>query len=96
MRCANPRRGADAADREYPLDVIVFVATGFRQVGLEAGRRSGESPGYWERRRPRYLFTGLMQCAVRGGGIVHFNKVYVGRANARNKGTCDNKATIYQ
>jgi site-specific DNA recombinase len=65
-----------------------------RQGALEAGRRSGESPGYWERRRPRYLFTGLMQCAVCGGGIVHFNKVYIGCANARNKGTCDNKATI--
>ena len=65
-----------------------------RQGALEAGRRSGESPGYWERRRPRYLFTGLMRCAVCGGGIVHFNKVYIGCANARNKGTCDNKATI--
>ena len=65
-----------------------------RQGALEAGRRSGESPGYWERRRPRYLFTGLMCCAVCGGGIVHFNKVYIGCANARNKGTCDNKATI--
>src|SRR6266850_8181769 len=41
-----------------------------------------------------YLFTGLMRCAVCGGGIVHFNKVYIGSANARNKGTCDNKATI--
>jgi site-specific DNA recombinase len=25
---------------------------------------------------------------------VHFNKVYIGCANARNKGTCDNKATM--
>jgi hypothetical protein len=27
-----------------------------------------------------------MQCAVCGGGIVNFNKVYIGCANARNKG----------
>ena len=65
-----------------------------RQGALEAVCSSGDAPGYWDRRRPRYLFTGLMQCAVCGGGIVHFNKVYIGCANARNKGTCDNKATM--
>jgi site-specific DNA recombinase len=76
------------------IDQELWERVKARQGALEAGRRSGESPGYWERRRPRYLFTGLMQCAVCGGGIVHFNKVYIGCANARNKGTCDNKATI--
>ena len=65
-----------------------------RQGALEAGRGSGGAPGYWDRRRPRYLFTGLMRCAVCGGGIVNFNKIYIGCANARNKGTCDNKATM--
>jgi len=40
------------------------------------------------------VFTGLMRCAVCGGGIVHFNKAYIGCANARNKGTCDNKGTM--
>ena len=35
-----------------------------------------------------------MRCAVCGGGIVNFNKVYIGCANARNKGTCDNHATM--
>jgi site-specific DNA recombinase len=66
-----------------------------RQGALVArSQADGEAPGYWDRRRPRYLFTGLMQCAVCGGGIVHFNKLYIGCANARNKGTCDNKATM--
>jgi site-specific DNA recombinase len=65
-----------------------------RQGALEAVCSSGDAPGYWDRRRPRYLFTGLMRCAVCGGGIVHFNKAYIGCANARNKGTCDNKATM--
>ena len=41
-----------------------------RQGALEArSQSSGEAPGYWDRRRPRYLFTGLMRCAVCGGGI---------------------------
>ena len=65
-----------------------------RQGALEAGRRRGAAPGYWDRRRPRYVLTGLMRCAVCGSGIVNFNKVYIGCANARNKGTCDNKATM--
>jgi site-specific DNA recombinase len=65
-----------------------------RQGTLEIRRRAGDGPGYWDRRRPRYLFTGLMRCAACGGGIVHFNKAYIGCANARNKGTCDNKATM--
>jgi site-specific DNA recombinase len=65
-----------------------------RQGALAAGRGPGGAPGYWDRRRPRYLFTGLMRCAVCGGGIVHFNKAHIGCANARNKGTCDNKATM--
>jgi site-specific DNA recombinase len=65
-----------------------------RQGALEAVSSSGDAPGYWDRRRPRYLFTGLMQCGVCGGGIVHFNKAYIGCANARNKGTCDNKGTM--
>ena len=81
-----------AALRIIDQDLWERVKT--RQGALEAGRRSGDAPGYWDRRRPRYLFTGLMRCAVCGGGIVHFNKVYIGCANARNKGTCDNKATM--
>ena len=76
------------------IDQSLWERVKTRQGALEAGRGSGGAPGYWDRRRPRYLFTGLMRCAVCGGGIVNFNKVYIGCANARNKGTCDNKATM--
>jgi site-specific DNA recombinase len=66
-----------------------------RQGTLVARSQSAaEAPGCWDRRRLRYLFTGLMRCAVCGGGIVNFNKAYIGCANARNKGTCDNHATM--
>ena len=50
--------------------------------------------GFWDRKRPRYLFSGLMACGVCGGGIVNLNGVRVGCANARNKGTCDNRRTM--
>ena len=33
-----------------------------RQGALEARGNSGGAPGYWDRRRPRYLFTGLIFC----------------------------------
>ena len=49
---------------------------------------------FWDRKRPRYLFSGLMACGVCGGGIVNLNAVRVGCANARNKGTCDNRRTM--
>lgn len=76
------------------VDQSLWEQVKARQGALTAGRDPGEAPGYWDRRRPRYLFTGLMHCAVCGGGIVHFNKIYIGCANARNKGTCDNKGTM--
>ena len=50
--------------------------------------------GFWDRRRPRYLFSGVMTCGVCGGGFTNLNAVRVGCANARNKGTCDNRRTL--
>jgi site-specific DNA recombinase len=76
------------------VDQSLWERVKARQGALTAGRGPSEAPGYWDRRRPRYLFTGLMRCAVCGGGIVHFNKAYIGCANARNKGTCNNNATM--
>lgn len=67
-----------------------------RQRSLDASGTGKFASGYWDRRRPRYLLTGLMRCGSCGGGFVNFNKVYVGCANARNKGTCDNKLTMHR
>ena len=44
----------------------------------------------WDRRRPRYLFSGLVKCGSCGGGFVVISKTLYGCATARNKGTCDN------
>jgi site-specific DNA recombinase len=65
-----------------------------RQGALQGNRSRGNGPGYWDRRRPRYLFTGLMRCGVCGGGVATWNRLYVGCVNARNKGTCTNKTTV--
>ena len=44
--------------------------------------------------RPRHLFSGLLTCGCCGGGYTVVGKSHYGCANARNKGTCDNRLTI--
>ena len=47
-----------------------------------------------DRRRPRYLFSGLLRCGVCGGSFVKYSHDRLGCATARTKGTCDNLLTI--
>jgi site-specific DNA recombinase len=49
---------------------------------------------FWDRRRPRYLFSGLMRCGVCGGGVAKISLLHFGCSTARNKGTCTNLLTI--
>ena len=50
----------------------------------------------WDRRRPKFLFSGLMACACCGGGFSKVSKDAFGCYAARNKGAavCTNMATI--
>jgi hypothetical protein len=48
----------------------------------------------WDRRRPRYLLSGLVKCSACGGGYVQISKTHLGCATSRNKGTCDNRLGI--
>lgn len=63
------------------------------KTSRSAAHDDGDS-GYWDRRRPRYLFSGLMKCGACGGGVVNINAHRIGCASARNKGTCDNTRTL--
>ncbi len=49
--------------------------------------------GFWEKRRPRFLLSGLIKCGSCGGGFVKISQQHFGCANARNKGTCTNAKT---
>ncbi|MFD0986227.1 recombinase family protein [Methyloligella solikamskensis] len=73
------------------IDDDLWQAVKARQDSQKA---DWNTSGFWDRKRPRYLFSGLMSCGVCGGGIVNLNGVRVGCANARNKGTCDNRRTM--
>jgi site-specific DNA recombinase len=83
----------DAPDLRI-IDQALWDRVKARQGALDARGSGPGSAGYWDRRRPRYLLTGLMTCGVCGGGVVTWNRVRVGCANARNKGTCTNKRTM--
>ncbi len=70
-----------------------------RQVRLDQGRQDGPESApapFWSKQRPRYLFSGLMQCGVCGGGFSMRNRTHFGCSTARNKGpaACTNLITI--
>jgi len=65
-----------------------------RQAGIKKKRSGKGDKPFWDRRRPRYLFSGLMKCGCCGGGYSKLNEQSFGCSTARNKGTCDNRLSI--
>ncbi|MEP2942669.1 MAG: recombinase family protein [Sneathiella sp.] len=78
------------------IDENAWQAAKDRQnkVSLTTSAKNGRKMGMWDRKRPKYLFSGLMICGTCGGGMIHVNAERVGCATARNKGTCDNLTTL--
>ena len=72
----------------------LWQAVKARQKSLRSTRTGKKAPGYWDRRRPRHLFSGLMRCGCCGGGFANLSSERIGCAKARYKGTCDNRHTI--
>ena len=50
---------------------------------------------FWERRRPRFLLSGLAKCGVCGASYVKINARLFGCAAARDRGTCTNHLHIW-
>ena len=65
-----------------------------RQSSVKKSRTGKANKPFWDRRRPRYLFSGLMKCGCCGGGYSKINAHLFGCSTARNKGTCDNRLNI--
>ncbi|GGC17178.1 hypothetical protein GCM10011494_40060 [Novosphingobium endophyticum] len=76
------------------IDVDLWQAVKERQQSLDV--KSSKAMGMWDRRRPRYLFSGLMKCGERGGGYSKISQNHFGCSTARNKGTCANRRTIHR
>ena len=95
---ANPE--SDWIVQEVPelriLDNDLWQAAKARQSAIKQNRFDNDAGGnaLHERRRPKYLFSGLTKCASCGGGYSMISVDLVGCATARNKGTCDNRRNI--
>jgi site-specific DNA recombinase len=84
--------------REVPelriLEQELWDAVKARQQAVRTDRVTHQDNHFRERRRPKYLFSGLTQCGRCGGGYAMISRDLVGCATARNKGTCDNRLNI--
>jgi hypothetical protein len=67
-----------------------------RLVGIRhsASVSKARETRFWEHRRARHLFTGLMVCAECGASMIAAGKDYMACDHARNQGTCNNKRGI--
>ena len=76
------------------IDQNLWDAVKMRQLMVKQNTETGEENGIWERRRARYLLSGLTRCGVCGGGYSMISATHVGCSTARNKGTCSNRLAI--
>ncbi len=76
------------------LDNELWEAARARQKTLKQRRDTGQQNHFYERQRPKYLFSGLTKCACCGGGYSMISTNLLGCSTARNKGTCANRANI--
>ena len=76
------------------IDDTLWDAARSRQARLVSHRKSDRPDGFWDRRRPKTLFSGLLKCSCCGGGFVKVSQDRFGCATARNKGICGNMLTI--
>ncbi|GCD60458.1 DNA resolvase [Acetobacter pasteurianus NBRC 3280] len=79
------------------IDQDLWDAVKARQKTLEASPdiRAGHSHDHFRaRRRPKYLFSGLLRCGCCQGGYSMISKHLLGCSNARNKGICANLQNI--
>ncbi|WP_294535228.1 recombinase family protein [uncultured Rhodoblastus sp.] len=76
------------------VDDELWHAVKARQAAATKVRDSDEENNFRDRRRPKYLFSGLAKCGCCRGGYTMISATLVGCATARNKGTCDNRVNI--
>ncbi|GLH80052.1 MULTISPECIES: recombinase family protein [unclassified Bradyrhizobium] len=100
-RQARPNPAAEWIVQEVPeLRIIndeLWNAAKARQVAinLKRGEDGRDEPNsFRDRRRPRYIFSGLIKCAWCGGGYAMISADLIGCSTARNKGTCENRKSI--
>jgi site-specific DNA recombinase len=79
------------------VDDGLWNAAKARQAAVKTKRADNGTEvqnGFRDRRRPKYLFSGLIKCACCGGGYAMISADLIGCSTARNKGTCDNRRSF--
>ena len=71
------------------IDQDLWEAAKIKQGIINAPQKQ-----FWEKQRPKNLFSYLIKCGCCGGGCSMVSQSRIGCSNARNKGTCDNRLTI--
>ena len=73
------------------IDDELWNAAKARQVALKT---NGGPNSLRDRRRPKYVFSGLIKCAWCGVGYAMISAALTGCSTARNKGTSENRSRI--
>ncbi len=76
------------------IDDALWQAAKERQKSCQIVRSDSTTTQLWERRRQKYLLSGMLQCGCCGGAYTMISAAMMGCAAARNKGTCDNRLNI--
>ena len=99
-RISQPNSANDWVVHDLPelriVDQDLWERVKARQRNVKRGTRPdvhGDLP-VRARRRPKYLFSGLMRCGCCGGAYTKISAHLFGCATARNKGTCTNRVNI--
>ncbi|RJL15835.1 recombinase family protein [Paracoccus siganidrum] len=96
-RQARPNPESEWIITEVPelriIDQELWDRVKTRQEGRKIEQTDKEA---WERRKPRFLLTGLVKCGCCGGGFSTVGKDRFGCSNSRNKGKsiCTNRTGI--
>src|SRR4051812_17767160 len=74
------------------IDDELWSQVNSRQVAVRT-LAAGRQAQFRKARRPKFLFSGLGQCAECGGGYVMFWRDRLACFTARSRGTCTNQAS---
>lgn len=100
-RQARLNPGSEWIVRDAPelriIDDELWNAAKARQAAIKMRRGDSDQEAenhFRDRRRPKFLFSGLTKCACCGGGYSMISADLIGCSTARNKGTCANRTNI--
>lgn len=71
------------------VDQNVWDATKAKQGEINSPKKK-----FYEKQRPKNLFSFLLKCGECEGGYSMLNQTHLGCSTSRNKGTCENRLTI--